>query len=106
MTAALGSAANLVFKTAGGDVVAVLAMSAPAFAPAAGGIASANAIANDVSAPGGIIARAEFQTGAGTPIIWCSVTEFDGGGDIEIDELLVHPGQTVAAKNIFYMAPP
>lgn len=107
---------DLLFLAAGGEVIAVLALSTPAFGMADKGIAEAYQIRSDPSANGGRIARAVLRSSIGIVKVMCTVTEIDGApdpdtgrpGDIEVESLIVMPGQTVSIKpkSLFYQAPP
>lgn len=97
----------LVFKEADDDVVATLTFAAPAAFGAADGsaIATANAITSDTSATGGTIAKVECQNAAGTAKILGAVTATGGGGEIELNSVVVSAGQTVSVSALTYTAP-
>ena len=97
---------KLVMQTAGGAAVATLTFANPAFGAAAGGTATANAIVDDTNAVGGTIAKAELRQGNATPIILCSVTATGGGGDIQMNSVVVSAGQTVRVSSLTYSGPP
>lgn len=97
--------AKLVFLTAGDVTVATLTFTDPAFGNAAAGVATANAIASDTNAVGGTIAKAELRNNAGTARVLCSVTATGGGGDIQLNSVIVSAGQTVAMTSLTYTAP-
>ena len=97
---------KLVMQTAGGAAVATLTFANPAFGAAATGTATANAIADDTNAVGGTIAKAELRQGNATPIILCSVTATGGGGDIQMNSVIVSAGQTVRVSSLTYSGPP
>lgn len=97
---------KLTYQTSGAVTVAQLTLSNPAFGVAAAGVASASAITSDTNAVGGTIAKAELRNAAATPKILCSVTATGGGGDIELNSVVVSAGQTVATSSLSYTAPP
>jgi len=97
---------KLVMLTAGGAVVATLTFTNPAFGNSAGGTATANAITDDTNAIGGTIAKAELRQGGGAPIIFCTVTAVGGGGDIQMNSVVVSAGQTVRVASLTYSGPP
>lgn len=102
---------TLVFQTSGDVEVATLTFGNPAFddSGAAGGnsagVATANAITDDTSATGGTIAKARWKNAAGTDKVICSVTATGGGGDIELDSVVISAGQTVGMDSLTYAAP-
>ena len=96
---------KIVMQTVGGVTVATLAFANPAFGNSAAGVATANAIVPDSNAVGGTIAKAELRQGAGTPIILCSVTATGGGGDIQLNSVVISAGQQVSLTSLTYAAP-
>ena len=96
---------TLVFQTAADVTVATLTLSNTAFGASAGGTATAAAITSDTNAAGGTIAKARLRNAAGTDKIICSVTTTGGGGDIEMSNVVVTAGQTVAITSLTYTAP-
>jgi hypothetical protein len=96
---------HLVFQTSGAVTVATLTFSNTAFGAAAAGTATAAAITSDTNAVGGTIAKAELRNAANTAKILCSVTATGGGGDIELNSVIVSAGQTVAMTSLTYSAP-
>lgn len=99
------SAGLLEFRTAGDVEVATLTFSDPAFGAAAAGTAAASAITTDASATGGTIAKAALRTSVPADRILCSVTATGGGGDIELNSVVVSAGQSVAVTSLTYTAP-
>jgi hypothetical protein len=97
---------KLVMQTAGGAAVATLTFGNPAFGSAAAGTATANAVTDDTNAVGGTIAKAELRQGNATAIILCSVTATGGGGDIQMNSVVVSAGQTVRVSSLTYSGPP
>lgn len=95
----------LEFRTAGDVEVATLTFSDPAFGAAVGGTATAAAITADSSATGGTIAKAALRTSTPADQILCSVTATGGGGDIELNSVVVSAGQTVSMSSLTYSAP-
>jgi len=112
VTAAIDAGASngvLQFQTAGDAEVATLAFSDPSFPGATNGVATASAITADSSAAGGTIAKARAYTTTDgiTPVteVWaCSVTATGGGGDIELNSLVVSAGQQVSVSALTYTA--
>lgn len=96
---------KLVMLTAGSAVVATLTFGNPAFGAAAAGTATANAITADSNAVGGTIAKAELRQGNATPIVLCSVTATGGGGDIQLNSVVISAGQQVSITSLTYSAP-
>lgn len=96
---------SLVFQTSGDVEVATLPFGNPAFGAASNGVATANAITDDTSATGGTIAKARWKNAAGTDKVICSVTATGGGGDIELDSVVISAGQTVGMNSLTYAAP-
>jgi hypothetical protein len=96
---------KLVMQTGAGAAVATLTFANPAFGAAAAGTATANAIAPDTNAVGGTIAKAELRQGSATPIILCSVTATGGGGDIQLNSVVISAGQQVSLTSLTYSAP-
>ena len=97
---------TLEFQTSGDVEVATLALADPAFGAADGSaIATAGAIASDTDATGGTIAKARLKNNAGTDKIICSVTGTGGGGDIELNSIVVSAGQQVSITSLTYAAP-
>jgi len=98
---------SLVFQTSADAEVATLALGNPAFGAANGSaIATANAISSDTSATGGTIAKARLKNAAGTDKIICSVTATGGGGDIEMNSVVVSAGQQVSVTSLTYASMP
>jgi hypothetical protein len=106
------AAGTLEMQTSGDAEVATLTFSDPAFddAGAAGGnaagCATANAITPDSSATGGTIAKARAEDSNGVEVFACSVTAAGGGGDIEMDSVVISAGQTVSLSSLTYEAAP
>lgn len=99
------AAGTLEFQTAGDVEVATLTFSDPAFGAAAGGTATASAITSDTSATGGTIAKARLKSSTPTEVLSCSVTATGGGGDIELNSLVISAGQQVSVSSLTYTAP-
>ena len=96
---------KIVMQTSGGAAVATLTFANPAFGNAASGVATANAIVSDTNAVGGTIAKAELRQGGATPVILCSVTATGGGGDIQLNSVVISAGQQVSLTSLTYAAP-
>lgn len=101
----VGGAGTLVFQTTASATVATLTFSATAFGSASSGTATANAITSDTNAAGGTITKAELRNNAGTAKVLCSVTATGGGGDIELNSVVVSAAQTVSMTSLTYSAP-
>jgi hypothetical protein len=96
---------TLVFQTSGDVEVATLTFNNTAFGASSSATATANAIVSDSSATGGTIAKARLKNAAGTDKIICSVTATGGGGDIELNSVVVSAGQVVSMSSLTYSAP-
>jgi len=96
---------KLVMQTAAGATVATLTFANPAFGAASAGVATANAIVADTNAVGGTIAKAELRQGASAPVVLCSVTATGGGGDIQLNSVVISAGQQVSITSLTYAAP-
>ena len=96
---------KLVMQTAAGATVATLTFANPAFGAASAGVATANAIVADTNAVGGTIAKAELRQGAAAPVVLCSVTATGGGGDIQLNSVVISAGQQVSITSLTYAAP-
>jgi len=96
---------KIIMQTSGGTTVATLTFPNPAFGAAASGTATAGTIVADSSAVGGTIAKAELRQGGGTPVILCSVTATGGGGDIQLNSVVISAGQQVSLTSLTYSAP-
>ena len=99
---------KLQFQTAANAAVATVTFGNPAFGASSGGTATANATVDDTNAIGGTIAKGVMQTGSATPavIVQFSVTATGGGGDIEMNSVVVSAGQTVHITSLTYSGPP
>ena len=105
-TGTIGASGKLVYQTAGSATVATCPFSATAFGASNGsGVSTANAITTDTNAAGGTIAKASLQTSGSVEKIACSVTATGGGGDIELNSVVVSAGQSVATTALTYTAP-
>ena len=96
---------KIVMQTSGGAAVATLTFANPAFGNSSAGVATANAIVADTNAVGGTIAKAELRQGGATPIVLCSVTATGGGGDIQLNSVVISAGQQVSLTSLTYAAP-
>lgn len=97
---------DLRFLTAGDAQVALLTLSNPAFGPASGPTATANAISPDTNASAGTIAKATLRNRDNADRIFCSVTATGGGGDIQLSSIVISAGQTVSLSSLTYTAAP
>lgn len=100
------AAGTLEFQTSGNAEVATLTFSDPAFGAASSGTATASAITADASATGGTIAKAVAKDSNGNICFTCSVTATGGGGDIELNSVVVSAGQQVSVSSLTYSGPP
>jgi hypothetical protein len=96
---------KLVMQSSTGSAVATLMLSSPAFGGAISGTATAALINSDTNAVGGTIAKAELRQGDNTPIVLCSVTATGGGGDIQLNSVVISAGQQVSLASLTYSAP-
>jgi len=96
---------KLAFQTSGDVAVATLTFATTAFAAANNGTATANAIAPDTNALGGTIAKARLRNAAGIDKVICSVTAVGGGGDIQLNSVVISAGQQVSMTSLTYSAP-
>ena len=104
----LGAALNngtLVFQTSGGVTVATLTFGADAFPSASSGVITANAIASDTNAVGGVIAKCSWKNSGATELINCTVTATGGGGDITLSNLTLGAGDTLAISALTFTSP-
>lgn len=97
---------QLIFQTAADIEVATLAFAYPAFPAASGGTAAASPIVPDSSATGGTIAKARIKDSNNNDVLACSVTATGGGGDIQLNSVLITAGQQVSLTNLTYTSPP
>jgi len=97
---------TLIFDTSGDVEVATLFFATNAFGAAVSGLTTANTIVADASATGGTIAKAKLQNAAGSNKVHCSVTATGGGGDIELNSVVVSAGQEVSVSSLTYTATP
>jgi hypothetical protein len=93
---------TLVFQTSGDVEVATLTLSNPAFGAPSSGTKTAGSITSDTSATGGTIAKVRLKNAAGTDKIIGSVTATGGGGDIQLDSVIISAGQTVSVSSLTY----
>jgi len=96
----------LLLLTEPGVEAARLQFSKPSFSPAVDGVAEAFAINNDISAVGGVVAKARLVDSYDNPVLTCSVTKIGDGGDIQLSALQIGPGQEVSVTALSYVAPP
>jgi hypothetical protein len=97
---------TLVFQTSGDAEVATLNLANPAFGASSAGVATAGAIVTDTNATGGTVAKARLKNNVGTDKIICSVTATGGGGDIQLNSVVISAGQSVSMTSLTYTAPP
>lgn len=95
---------SFIFQTAGDVEVATLAMDGTnAFGAAAAGIATANAIADDTSATGGVTTKCKLTDRDDLDIIFGTVGT--SGTDIIISDTTIPVGATVQISSLTYTAP-
>ncbi len=99
----------LQFQTSGDAAVATVKFGDPAFGSAVGGTCTANAMTADSNAAGGTISKARaYTTNNGTTPVTecfaCSVTATGGGGDVELNSVVVSAGQQVSVSSFTYSA--
>src|SRR5262245_15173409 len=99
-------AGTLVFQTSGNAEVATLTFSDPAFGSAVNGTATAAPISGDSSATGGTVAKARVYDSNNVEVFVCSVTATGGGGDIELNSVVVSATQAVTMTSLTYSACP
>lgn len=112
LTAARNAAADAVvallddgdirFETSGDNEVSTNDFGATAFAAAAAGIATANAIADDTSTIEGTIDHAVLRNSGGTPVINATVSETGGGGDFQFPSLSFGNNDTLQVNSLTY----
>lgn len=93
------------FQTSGDAEVATLTLAATAIGSPSTGVGTFGSITADEDATGGTIAKARFFDGADNLVMTCSVTAADGGGDIELNSVIISAGQTVSITSMTYTAP-
>ena len=96
---------DLVLMAAGDVEVATLALSNPAFGSAVNGVATANAITDDVNATGGTVVAFKLQDRNNTEILRGSVTATGGGGDLQPSSVLVGASDTVSVSSLTVTMP-
>jgi len=100
------SSGSLVFRASDDSIVANLSLSLPAYSRAVDGTATANPITSDTDAEGGDIAYFTIEDRDNTEIFRGTVTDADGGGDIQVDGgLSIGAGATVACDSLTHTEP-
>lgn len=94
---------DLVILTAADDQVALLAFSNPAFGDAATGVATANAIANDTNATGGIAAKFMFRNRNNVEVLRGDVGT--SGSDLNLSSLSIGAGDTISVSSFTVTMP-
>jgi hypothetical protein len=69
-------------------------------------VAEAFVINNDLSAVGGIVAKARLVDSNDNPVADCIVSNVGDGGDIELNSLAIIPGMEVSLTQLSYTSPP
>lgn len=85
--------------------VATLSFGTPAFEPASGGTATANAITEDDDATGGDITKAVFKDSSEGPIFTVTVTQTGEGGTLELSSTSIGSGDTVSITSYTHTQP-
>ena len=98
------AAGDLMIMTSGDSEVSIHLLTNPAFGGASNGVAAAAAIADDTDANGGTAAKLMFQDRDNDEVFRGSVTATSGGGDIELDNVIVGAGVTVSITSFSYNA--
>ena len=96
---------TILFQTAGSNEVATCTFGTPAFGSANTGVATAETIADDTDATGGVIASALIKTSAAATLITCTTTTSGGGGDFILTSLTVGAGDTVSVTSLTVTQP-
>lgn len=91
------------FRTNANAIVAGLALSNPAFANAANGIATANAITADTNATAGVISQLTLEDRDRNVVITASDIRTTSGGDLQGNNLTVSNGDTVQILSLSYV---
>lgn len=92
------------FQNVSGTVLATLDFDAAAFAAAASGTATANAIVSG-TAIAGTCTKAIFKDSGGTQVIQASVTITGGGGDMTAASVVFTLGETIAISSLTLTQP-
>jgi len=98
-------AGTIEYQTAGSAEVATLTFSDPAFGAAAAGVATASAVTDDTDATGGTVTKAVIKDSDGTEVFTVTVSNTGGGGDIQVDNVIIGAGVTVSLSSLTYTAP-
>ena len=103
----IGAGANgtLELWTSSDAEVATLAFGATAFGAAASGTATANAITQDSSATGGIVAKFVIKDSDAAEVLRGTVTATGGGGDLTMPSVTVTATEPVTCSSLTYSAP-
>ena len=94
---------DLVIQTAGSAAVATLAFANPAFGNAAGGVATANAIASDTNAAGGTATKFITQDRDNAEVFEGTVGT--SGAELNLSSTTINPGDTVAVNSFTITQP-
>lgn len=101
-----GSAEGTVeFQTAGNAEVATATMADPAFSSPSSGTITANTVAGDPSATGGVVTQFVVKDSDGNAVFSGSVTAVGGGGDCQLNTVTVTASDTVDIASFTYTAP-
>ena len=98
------SAGDLEIMTSGDVEVSIHLCANPAFGASSSGTATAAAIGDDTSAAGGTAALFQFRDRDNGEVFRGTVTGIGGGGDIELDNVIVGVGVTVSITSFTYSA--
>lgn len=93
---------DIVIMTSGLSEIVTLSFSNPAFFAAAAGVATAEAIADGISGPGGTAAIFKVQNLANVEIFRGMVSATGGGGDMQLSSTSIGAGDTVTITSFTY----
>lgn len=96
---------KLVMQTSGDVTVATLTFADPSFGSPDTGVATANSVVSDTNAAGGTIAKFKITDSNGTTVLNGSVGLVGSGADMEISNVIIGAGDTVAVSWLTYTAP-
>lgn len=102
--AALLDGGTIEFQTSAGTVLATLDFDSTAFAAAASGTATANAIVSGTAIVG-TAAKAIFKNSGGTQILQASVTVTGGGGDLTAAAVVFTLGEVITISSLTLTQP-
>lgn len=101
----LMNSGHVQFQTAANSPVATCNFGSTAFGAPATGVITANAIADDTNAAGGVIDHAILQSSANATEITLTCTAVGGGGEIELTSLTIGAGDTLSLTSLTLTQP-